>query len=319
MTLENRIKQRAIELGFDAVGITHAGPVDSQQAERISAWLDAGFAAQMKYMHRNLEKRLEPSKLLRGAKSIVVVALNYKPRKNVGCDSSHHCYARVANYALYEDYHQFIKQRLRKLTDFIASVADEDVRFKMCVDSAPVAERALAVRAGLGFIAKNHMLTIPQLGQQVFLAELITTCRLRADEPASGECAECRKCIDACPTGALRPDGTLDATKCISYLTIEHKAEIPPDLAASIGDRLFGCDECVKACPYQKDAPPCANKDIKFYPERAAIDLEQIRAMTEGEFEGRFADSPIKRLGLQRLRRNAGICNNCESQIDSKP
>jgi len=309
MTLENQIKQRALQSGFDAVGITDASPVDLEQAERMSAWLDAGFAAEMQYMHRNLEKRLDPSKLLKGAKSVIVVALNYKPPDPVGCDSSHHC--RVARYALYEDYHQFIKPRLRKLAEFIGSFAGEDVRFKMCVDSAPLAERALAVRAGLGFIAKNHMLTIPQIGQEVFLAEILTTLKLKPDTPAPGQCPECNKCIEACPTGALRPDGSLYASKCISYLTIEHKGEIPPDLAASIADRIFGCDQCVEACPLQKDAPACANKDFKFYPERAMMDLNQIQAMTEEEFQNQF--------GIEYLKRNANICKKSQHPINNKP
>lgn len=303
-------------MGFDAVGITHAGPVDPEQTRHMSAWLDAGFAAQMHYMQRNLDKRLEPSKLLKGAKSVMVAALNYKPRE---VSPERAGTGRVANYALYEDYHRFIKQRLGKLTDFIASVADGDIRFKMCVDSAPVAERALAVRAGLGFVAKNHMLTIPKLGQEVFLAEIITTLKLEPDTPASGSCSECSRCIDACPTGALRADGFLDANKCISYLTIEHKGDIPPNVTGLIGDRLFGCDECVEACPYRQDAPACSNKEIKFYPERARIDLKQIQTtMTEEQFQIRFAGSPLERLGLERLQRNAEICRKSQPTVEKE-
>jgi len=171
-----------------------------------------------------------------------------------------------------------------------------------------VAERALAMRAGLGFIGKNRMLINPQLGPQIFLGEIITTLKLQADEPITDNCSNCNKCIEACPTGALRPDGRFDANKCISYLTIEYKDQIPAELAEKIGDRLFGCDECVLACPYQEDAPVCTNKQFKFYNDRAKLDLRRILNLSRQDFDAEFADSPINRLGLDRLKRNARIC-----------
>jgi len=171
-----------------------------------------------------------------------------------------------------------------------------------------MAERTLAARAGLGFIGKNHMLINPKLGTQIFLAEIITNLKLQSDEPMKTNCPDCNKCINACPTGALRADGQFDASKCISYLTIEHKGEIPADLAEKIGDRLFGCDECVLACPFQKDVPACKNKQFKFYSDRTELDLQKILRMTEGRFQAEFADSVILRPGLDRLKRNAKIC-----------
>ena len=171
-----------------------------------------------------------------------------------------------------------------------------------------MAERALAVRAGLGFIGKNHMLINPQLGPQIFLGEIMTTLKLQTDEPITAECSNCNKCVEACPTGALRPDGQFDANKCISYLTVEYKDQIPPGLAEKIGDRLFGCDECVLACPYQQDASVCTNKQFKFCDDRARLDLRRILNLTRQDFDAEFADSPIKRLGLDRLKRNAQIC-----------
>jgi epoxyqueuosine reductase len=215
---------------------------------------------------------------------------------------------RIADYAQYEDYHLFIKERLYKLLDFIKSLAGRGVKSKICVDSVPLAERALAVRAGLGFIGKNHMLINPELGCQIFLGEIITDLELPADEPVAGDCSGCRRCLDACPTGALRSDGQFDAGLCINYLTIEYKGQIPPGPAGKIGDRLFGCEECLVTCPYERKAPACKNKQFKFYKDIAWIDLQEVLSMDTEAFEMKFAESPIKRLGLECLKRNARIC-----------
>ncbi|MBN2272127.1 MAG: DUF1730 domain-containing protein, partial [Sedimentisphaerales bacterium] len=180
MSLESDIKQKALELGFDAVGITDAAPIDANHVERLSAWLACGFAGQMQYMQRNFEKRINPSQLLQGARTVIVVALNYKPPQDrtraVDAAGSS---GRVARYALYEDYHPFMRKRMRKLAEFIRSAADKNTGLKICVDSAPLAERALAVRAGLGFIGKNHTLISPVFGPEVFLGEIVTTVKLK--------------------------------------------------------------------------------------------------------------------------------------------
>ena len=306
MNLSESIKQKAIESGFDLVGITDASRIDQVHVEFLQRWLADSFAGEMDYMHRNFKKRINPAELHKNAKSVICVALNYTPPKTQR--SSNVPTGQIANYARYEDYHSFIKKQLRKLTDFLTAATDSDVRCKICVDSVPVAERALAQRAGLGFIGKNHMLINPELGSQLFLAEVITTLKLKSDKPIKGKCTDCDKCISACPTGALKPDGRFDVRKCISYLTIEYKGEIAPESAERIGDRLFGCDECVLACPYQKNAPVCKNNEFKFYSDRAELDLQDILNLTEEMFQLRFADSPVKRLGLQRLKRNAQIC-----------
>jgi len=343
MSLAQQIKHKALELGFDLVGITDASPLNAKQAESLTRWLKAGYAGQMHYLHRNFEKRIHPAKLLDNAQSVIVVGLNYKPpllslRASQSDAKQSHLYSltgKAAAYAQYEDYHPFIKNRLRKLSDFLIFIAGKDLQFKICVDSAPLAERALAVRAGLGFIGKNRMLINPALGPQIFLGEIITTLKLQPDQPyprhsernfchsESGKgvvpdeespmaitpkCANCNKCITACPTGALRADGQFDANKCINYLTIEYKGLIPPDLTEKIGDRLFGCDDCVLACPYQQNAPSCKNNQFIFYADRARLDLQDILTLTEEAFETKFADSVIKRLGLETFKRNAKIC-----------
>ncbi len=318
MDLTQEIKQKALELGFDLVGITDALPIDKQQDNALRGWLQSGFGGQMAYMHRNIEKRIDPAKLLENAQSVICVGLNYTPPDIVRKINSPVSLGRVSNYAIYEDYHTFIKKQLRKLVDFINSIINNQssiINFKVCVDSAPLAERALAVRAGLGFIGKNHILINPQLGCQIFLGEIITTLKLQPSlenyglgkSQVENLCSNCNKCIAACPTGALRPDGQFDASRCISYLTIEYKGEIASDLAGKIGGRLFGCDECILACPWQRKAPPCKNKQFKFYSDRAEMDLKAILSMTEDEFAGRFAGSCIERLGLDGLKRNAQI------------
>jgi epoxyqueuosine reductase len=354
MSLAEDIKQKALELGFDLAGITDTSPIDAEDVELFNDWLKSGCAAQMSYMHRNFEKRINPAKLLQNAKSVICLALNYKPpQSNLKAQDKTVPTGKVATYAQYEDYHLFIKKQLRKLTDFISSIAPTSCKFKICVDSAPLAERALAARAGLGFIGKNHILTNPELGPQLLLGEIITDLKFPPDEPLSChsersschsersschserseeslprhsksasadeesiksipiKCSDCNKCIAACPTGALRADGRFDANKCISYLTIEYTGRIPAELADKIGARLFGCDECLLACPYQKDAPVCKNKQFKFYPDRAELNLQGILNLNPQDFDTKFADSPIKRLALDTLKRNAQICLSC--------
>ncbi|HIJ54183.1 MAG TPA: DUF1730 domain-containing protein [Planctomycetes bacterium] len=359
MGLAEDIKAKAFELGFDVAGITDAAPIDDEQFKLLADWVAFGYAGRMNYMRENLDKRTNPAKLLNNARSVICVGLNYTPppargtRDETGHLPSSRPMGRVANYAQYEDYHLFMKKQLRKLVDFISSVADGGHEFKICVDSVPLAERALAARAGLGFIGKNHILINPRLGPQIFLGEIITSLKLPADEPilchsersllsfraersaveesiknchsesfasledklreesiesTTNQCHSCNKCIEAYPTGALRADGQFDANKCISYLTIEYKGQVPADLAERIGARLFGCDECVLACPYQKDAPVCRSEQFKFYSNRAKLDLSRILNLTEEDFEAEFAGSPIKRLGLDLLKRNAQIC-----------
>ncbi|HUS71847.1 MAG TPA: tRNA epoxyqueuosine(34) reductase QueG [Sedimentisphaerales bacterium] len=329
MGLAEDIKAKALEFGFDAAGITDAGPIDDEQFKMLADWVAFGYAGRMNYMRENLDKRANPAKLLKSARSVICVGLNYTPLSDRGTrderrrtrDETGHLpssspMGRVANYAQYEDYHSFIKRQLRNLVDFISSVADGEHEFKICVDSVPLAERSLAVRAGLGFIGKSHILINRKLGPQIFLGEIVTSLKLQTDEPIADSCHSCNKCIEACPTGALRADGQFDANKCISYLTIEYsqggrlsaKGQVPTGLAEKVGDWLFGCDECVLACPYQEEAPVCKNRQFKFYSDRANLDLGRILDLTEEDFEAEFAGSAIKRLGLDRLKRNARIC-----------
>jgi len=309
MTLAEKIKHKAVELGFDLAGITDASAIGPEHCQMLENWLKAGYCAGMGYMQRNLDKRTNPAALLSNARSVIVVGLNYKPRRTEsGPSSPETSVGRVANYARYEDYHVFVKKLLRLLAEFITTESGQDPKFKFCVDSVPLAERSLAARAGLGFIGKNHMLINPIFGPEILLGEIITDLELPTDKPIACNCKDCVKCIAACPTGALSSDGTFDSNKCISYLTIEHKEKIFPELAQKIADRVFGCDQCVLACPFQQQAPVCGNNQFKFYPDRAKLDLKRILDFYEKDFDSEFADSVMRRTGLEKLKANARVC-----------
>ncbi|MHC4584624.1 MAG: tRNA epoxyqueuosine(34) reductase QueG [Planctomycetota bacterium] len=309
MTISQEIKNKALELGFDLVGITDASPIDTGHIELLSQWLKSSCAGQMSHLHNNFEKRTQPALLLENAQSVICVALNYKPPKQKPKQPETTVpMGKVASYAQYEDYHPFIKKRLRKLTEFISPVGGRQYKFKICVDSVPLAERSLAVRASLGFIGKNRMIINPALGPQIFLGEIITTIELSTDKLITRNCSNCDMCITACPTHALTPDGQFDANRCINYLTIEYKGQISPELAKKTADRIFGCNECIIACPYQKDAPTCKNKQFKFYKNRTRLDLSWILNLTQQEFDAEFSNSTIRRSGLEQLKRNARIC-----------
>lgn len=311
MNVTKRIKQKALEIGFDLVGITTAGSAAGEHLEAFNKWLDDCCSPNLQYLKNNLDKRFDPAKILPNAKSVIVTALNYKPAA-ISKPRTHSppSAGLIASYARYEDYHTFIKKLLRRLTDFITTLADTKLRFKICVDSKPIAEKALATRAGLGFIGKNHLLINPSLGPQLLLGEIVTDLELIPDEPIKSGCGRCTKCIDACPTAALRPDGFFDAGRCISYLTIEHNCdiEIPTELAALLDNHLFGCDDCILACPYQHNAPACKNTEYKYFPDRAELDLNEILNMTQDTFEKRFSDSPILRTSLNHLKKTAQLC-----------
>jgi epoxyqueuosine reductase len=311
MSLEQEIKDQALALGFDAVGITDTSPIGAEHVEYFERWLRSGCAGRMEYMHRNLEKRLHPGQLRKGARSVIVVALNYRPPPTQDAGGATDAgTGRVALYAQYEDYHVFIKSLLRELAAFISMRTHQQDRFKVCVDSAPVAEKALAVRAGLGFIGKNHLLIHPQLGPQILLGELLTSVPLQPDQPIEGACSGCNRCLEACPTGALRPDSLLDATQCTSYLTQYGPEDAP---IGSTGNWLFGCDECLCVCPFHQRAPACANRRFRFYPERARLSLSDVLELTPEAFAARFHDSPLRRLGWEKIKCNARRC--VESEI----
>ncbi len=316
MSLSESIKNKALELGFDLVGITTAEPIGADDVAHLRRWLDAGHTAGMQYMRRNVEKRINPAALMEGARSVICTAIAYGPGpddEQAGGLSSSESLGRIANFALYDDYHVFMKNKLRALADSIGELLNgRRWKCRICVDSAPLAERSLARRAGLGFIGRNRMLTNTHLGSQILLGQIVTDLALEPDTPDDTACDGCQECIGACSTGALSSSGDFDSAKCISYLTIEHKGAIDVDLAGRIGNRLFGCDECTLACPYTQNAPAARNTELRFHLERRWMNLAEILEWRPEQFETCFADSTLMRLGLERFKRNAQIClQNC--------
>jgi epoxyqueuosine reductase len=302
MGTEEEIKQKAFSLGFDLAGITCAKDLDSKQIEQYKNWLDAGCNGQMAYLARNVEHRFSPVSILPDAKSVICVAINYKLSQPVSKSS-----LKIASYALYPDYHKFVKGKLLAVADFLKS-KDKNLKFKICVDSSPIAEKALAMRAGLGFIGKNRLLINPKLGSFLLLGELITSLLLKPDSPIGGlSCGNCRKCIEACPTDALTEDG-FDARRCISYLTIEHRGRISPELKDKMDSHLFGCEECLKVCPYNEKAPLCRKQKYGFAAQKVKIGIDTVLGWSKADFENFAANSPMKRTRFRRIKRNALIC-----------
>ena len=317
MNLTDKIKHKALEFGFDLVGVTDALSIDPGRIEMFRSWLESGLAGRMDYLHRDIEKRFNPAELVQNARSVIVVGLNFKPPKYPSAVSTGPS-GKVVSYARYQDYHTFIKERLLELTEYIVSATSQEMQYKIYVDSATLAERSIAVKAGLGFIGKNQMLINPEFGCQILLGEIITDLNLQPDKPITWDCSNCKNCIEICPTGALMPNGKFDANKCINYLTIEYKDEIPPKMAVKIENRIFGCEDCILVCPYHIQAPECNNKQFEYHPDREELDLQEIFSLSEESFDEKFFDSPIKRTGLERLKRNARICLGNIKKADDK-
>ena len=298
MSLEESVKARALELGFLACGITHPGP--SVHAGRLDEWLAKGYAGTMRYLHRQAARRKEPQRIVPEARAVVVVLDNYYTNDI----EKQTAVPRVARYARGRDYHQVTGDRLDRLGEFLR--ANGARLSRTFTDAGPVPERELAQRAGLGWIGKNTMLVRPDAGSFFFIGSVFTDLPLRADDPFDlDRCGSCTRCLDACPTDALVAPRVLDATRCISYLTIEQKGPIPDQLADQFQGYAFGCDICNDVCPWNErfaTATGLAEFEPQNPLEGVAPDL--FEAMTEEEFSTRFGDTPLQRPGLEGMRRN---------------
>ena len=297
LALTRTVKERALELGFDRVAVGDAAPPLHREA--FARWLDAGYAGGMEYLGRGRAERLDPGRLLPGWRSVIAVALNYAPRDD---DPA---WRGVARYARGRDYHEVIRPRLEALKDVLRSAGGPEVRSRASVDTSAVLERELAAAAGLGWIGKNSNLIAPGLGSYFFIGIVLTTAQLAPDSAPADRCGTCTACLDACPTGAFVGPYTLDARRCISYLTIEHRGEIEPSLHGAIGGWLFGCDVCQEVCPWNRHAPPARDgallSGVPPDPPETLVDL------TEDEFRERFRGSALKRARREGLARNARI------------
>jgi epoxyqueuosine reductase len=306
-----RIKSRAGELGLDVCGITSADP--ARHAAFFRQWADEGKAGEMQWLAREPERRTDPRAVLPGARSIIVAGLNYWQPQPKGR-------GRIARYALGEDYHHVLLEKLEALT---AEIASTGASAKIYVDSGPVLEKPLAERAGVGWQGKSTMLIHTKLGPWLFLGEIITTLELELDAPQRDHCGSCSKCITACPTGAITAPYQLDARRCIAYLTIELKGSIPEELRPLIGDRVYGCDECLDVCPWNRFARTTREARFLAKPQDdAASDRDPLHALLEistAEFKRRFAKSPILRVKRRGLLRNVCVVLGNIGTVDDLP
>jgi epoxyqueuosine reductase len=254
----------------------------------------------MEYLARNAHKRVDPALVLNEAKTIITLAVSYTP------PSSSAAAGEIARYARYADYHEVLRGRLKDLAAFVNSL-ESGARSLWYVDTGPLLERDLAERAGLGFIGKHTNLISRKLGNWIFLAEIITTLAFEADAPEKNHCGTCRRCIDACPTAAITAPFQLDARRCISYLTIELKGSIPEELRPMIGNRIYGCDDCLAVCPWNRFAREGAMMRPHYRPDLAAPDLIEMLSLDEAAFERRFAGTPIRRAKRRGLLRNVCV------------
>jgi epoxyqueuosine reductase len=301
VTLEEQIKSKALALGFDLAGIVPAEPAASSAF--FERWLAEGRHGEMGYLSRNVERRADPRHLLPGAKSIIVVACNYHADE----PSPGLRQGRIARYALGDDYHDVIGGKLAALIEAIRALVP-GAQAKACVDTAPVLERELAQRAGLGWIGKNTMLLNRRFGQWLFLGEILLDVALRPDAPEIRDrCGRCTRCIAACPTHAIVAPRELDARRCISYLTIELKGPIPLELRPFIGNRIFGCDDCLEVCPWNRFAQQAREAGFSPRVDLTMPELLDLLELDEEEFQRRFARSPILRAKRRGLLRNVCV------------
>ncbi|HEX6846878.1 MAG TPA: tRNA epoxyqueuosine(34) reductase QueG [Chitinophagaceae bacterium] len=293
------IKKLAAELGFNFCGIAHATKLDDD-ARRLEEWLNKGMHGTMQYMERYFDLRIDPSKLVPGARSVITLLLNYYPREKQHTDE-----LKISKYAYGKDYHDVIRDKLNKFVELIRQQVGE-IQGRGFVDSAPVLERTWAQRSGLGWVGKNGNLINKQMGSFFFIATLITDLDLQPDDPfAKDHCGTCSKCIDACPTDAILPDKVIDGSKCISYFTIELKDMlIPGEMKGKFENWMFGCDICQDVCPWNRFAK--STNEIEFTPLPGILDLttREWEMMSEEKFKQLFRHSPLRRSKLKGIRRN---------------
>jgi epoxyqueuosine reductase len=297
------IKNKAKDLGFTSCGNSKSRHLHEEE-DNFEKWLSNGYQGSMSYLERNLDKRLDPRKLVPGSKSVISLSYNYYPQKKIEQKNNF----ILSKYAYGKDYHNVIRKKLKKLFQFIKEKIGA-VEGRVFVDSAPVHERAWAKLSGLGWIGKNSLLINEKRGSYFFLAEIICDLELDYDSPARNRCGKCTKCIDACPTDAITSAQVINANKCISYLTIENKNQIPDELKNNLNDAIFGCDICQDVCPWNKFSKP--HNEKKFIPndELSSLKKSDWIELTEETFNRIFEGSAVKRSKYQGIIRNIKASN----------
>ena len=299
------VHRQARDIGFDRCGIAAAEPIG--RSEYLRSWLDAGRAGSMAYLHRYFDERTDPRRLLDGARSVIVVACLYHQRLESPSPPSGGPQGRVAMYAWGDDYHDVIRDKLRALVDRLHESITESFEAKVCVDTVPLMERELAATAGIGWVGKNTLVLNEQMGSYFFLGAVVTTLDLEPDEPALDHCGTCTACLDACPTEAFTAPYQMDASRCISYLTIEHRGDISKPFQDMMGDWVFGCDVCQEVCPHNRDAPLTHEPKFAARSVAPAIALDELRDWSPDDYRSKLRGSAMQRAKLDMLKRNADI------------
>ena len=302
--MKSAIQQRALELGFDDCRFTTAQP--PPHAAALQSWLATGQHGEMSWLARNAEKRVDPQLILLGARTIITLATSYAG-KSAPAEAAPPGTGVVARYARYSDYHVVLGLALRELNEFILQLGGPETRSLWYVDTGPLLERDLAERAGLGFIGKHTNLISRRLGNWFFLSEVITTLDLAPDPPEHNHCGTCTRCLAACPTQAITAPFQLDARRCISYLTIELKGAIPEELRPAIGNRIYGCDDCLAACPWNRFARTGQLMQSHARDDLTQPDLLELLNLDDTAFKARFAGTPVLRTKRRGLLRNVCV------------
>lgn len=301
------IYNEALRLGFSFAGIARAEHMD-EEARQLEQWLNQGMHGKMEYMANHFDKRTDPRKLVEGARSVVSLMYNYYPEQEQEDETA----PRIARYAYGKDYHFVVKRKLWSLLEFIRQEIGE-VNGRYFVDSAPVLERDWARRAGVGWTGKNTLLINPKAGSYFFLAELIIDLELDYSSPIKDYCGTCRRCIDACPTDAIAPDGYwLDGSKCISYFTIELKDALPEEYKGKFENWMFGCDICQEVCPWNRFSKPHQEPEFEPHPELLSMSREDWEELSEEAYRRVFKKSAVKRAKYAGLMRNINFLKNEE-------
>ncbi len=296
--LTAEIKRAALELGFDRVGVARAHPLP---ADGFLTWLQHGFQGEMRYLEHRPERRLDPDQVLPGVRSVVSLAIHYEAGPAVPAPPE---VGIIARYARGRDYHRVLEPRLRALLERVQGLAP-GTSGRWYTDTGPVLEKAWAQEAGLGWVGKHTNLIAGKSGSYFFLAELLLNLELEPDAPATDHCGSCRRCLDACPTQAIVAPYVLDASRCISYLTIEHRGDIPEQLRPRLGNLIFGCDICQEVCPWNRSPSPA--KEPAFAAGARDLHLTELAELTPDSFSRLFSGSAVKRAKWRGLLRNVAV------------